>query len=93
MRLPWHRSDITKLDGFYYDVNADYDFKLGPGRLKLIGLRHLDHEPIIETLIDSYHRRLARQRHPLHPQFAHRRNDRPRRIWLENRQERLAGDV
>jgi hypothetical protein len=51
---PWHRSDLTKLDGWYYDVNADYDFKLGPGRLKLIGLRHLDHEPVIETLIDSY---------------------------------------
>jgi hypothetical protein len=50
----WHRSDITKLDGFYYDVNADYDFKLGPGRLKLIGLRHLDHEPVVETQIDSY---------------------------------------
>jgi hypothetical protein len=51
---PWHRSDITKLDGFYYDVNADYDFKFGPGRLKLIGLRHLDHEPIVETQIDSF---------------------------------------
>ena len=49
-----HRSDISKLDGFYYDVNADYEFKLGPGRLKLIGLRHLDHEPLIETQIDSF---------------------------------------
>jgi len=43
---PSHRSDIMTLNGFYYDVNADYEFKLGPGRLKLIGLRHLDHEPI-----------------------------------------------
>ncbi|MEO6225010.1 MAG: TonB-dependent receptor [Sphingomicrobium sp.] len=50
----WHRSDIQKLDGFFYDVNADYEFKLGPGRLKLIGLRHLDHEPVIETQINSY---------------------------------------
>ena len=49
-----HRSDITRLDGFYYDVNADYEFKFGPGRLKLIGLRHLDHEPLIETQIDSF---------------------------------------
>ena len=46
--------DVVKLDGFYYDVNADYEFKLGPGRLKLIGLRHLDHEPLIETQIDSF---------------------------------------
>jgi hypothetical protein len=44
----------VKLDGFYYDINADYDFKLGPGHLKLIGLRHLDHEPIVETQIDSF---------------------------------------
>ena len=51
---PSHRSDIMTLNGFYYDVNADYEFKLGPGRLKLIGLRHLDHEPIAETLIDTF---------------------------------------
>jgi len=51
---PSHRSDIVKLDGFYYDINADYDFKLGPGRLKLIGVRHLDHEPLIEKQIDSF---------------------------------------
>jgi len=49
-----HRRDVVKLDGFYYDINADYDFKLGPGRLKLIGLRHLDHEPLIETQVDSF---------------------------------------
>ena len=72
MAAPWHRSDISKLDGFYYDVNADYDFKLGPGRLKLIGLRHLDHEPIVETQIDSFTDGSPDDRHPLHPQFAHR---------------------
>ena len=49
-----HRRDVVKLDGFYYDINADYDFKFGPGRLKLIGLRHLDHEPLIETQVDSF---------------------------------------
>ncbi|QIK78762.1 TonB-dependent receptor [Sphingomonas piscis] len=37
----------TKLSGWYYDVNGDYEFALGPGRLKLIGVRHFDHEPII----------------------------------------------
>jgi hypothetical protein len=35
-----------KLDGWYYDINADYDFAVGPGRLKLIGVRHWDKEPI-----------------------------------------------
>ena len=43
------RSRLTKvkLDGWYYDVNADYEFAVGPGRLKFIGLRHFDHEPVI----------------------------------------------
>jgi outer membrane receptor for ferrienterochelin and colicins len=36
-----------KLNGWQYDVNADYSFALGPGRLKLIGVRHFDHEPIV----------------------------------------------
>ncbi|HYI43375.1 MAG TPA: TonB-dependent receptor, partial [Sphingomicrobium sp.] len=27
----------TELDGWYYDINADYEFAFGPGRLKLIG--------------------------------------------------------
>ena len=44
----------TKLDGWYYDVNADYEFRLGPGRLKLIGLRHFDHEPLIQTQITRF---------------------------------------
>ena len=39
------RTIQTKLDGWYADVNADYEFALGPGRLKLIGLQHRDHEP------------------------------------------------
>ena len=39
----------VELDGWYYDVNADYEFALGPGRLKLIGLRHWDKEPVVTT--------------------------------------------
>lgn len=41
----------SRLDGFYYDISGDYDFRLGPGRLKLIGVRHFDHEPIVQTQI------------------------------------------
>ena len=44
----------TKLSGWYYDVNADYEFRLGPGRLKLIGLRHFDHEPLIQTQVTTF---------------------------------------
>lgn len=43
-----------KLDGWYYDVNADYEFALGPGRLKLIGVRHFDHEPVITRQTTVY---------------------------------------
>ncbi|MBB4839684.1 hypothetical protein HNP52_002753 [Sphingomonas kyeonggiensis] len=43
-----------RLNGWFYDVNADYEFALGPGRFKIIGLRHFDHEPVISTQIDSF---------------------------------------
>lgn len=45
------RTTETELDGWYYDINADYEFALGPGRLKLIGLRHFNHEPLVTTQI------------------------------------------
>ena len=45
------RSTVTELTGWYYDVNADYEFALGPGRLKLIGLRHWDKEPLVTTQV------------------------------------------
>jgi hypothetical protein len=44
----------TKLSGWYYDINADYEFALGPGRLKLIGVRHFDHEPIITRQVTTF---------------------------------------
>ena len=50
------RARITqgKLAGYYYDVNADYEFALGPGRLKMIGVRHYDHEPFTTTQVNSF---------------------------------------
>jgi len=33
--------------GFSYDVNGDVSLPLGPGRLKLIGLRHFEHAPAL----------------------------------------------
>jgi hypothetical protein len=52
------RTDVQHLNGYFADINADYEFALGPGRLKLIGIRHWDHEPIVTTDIlrfDSTH--------------------------------------
>ena len=51
-----HRARVTgtELDGWYYDISGDYDFVLGPGRLKLIGLRHFDHEPLVTTQVTRF---------------------------------------
>jgi len=43
------RTDVEQLAGYMGDVNGDYEFALGPGRLKLIGLRHWEHQPLVTT--------------------------------------------
>jgi hypothetical protein len=48
------RSTITKLDGYFLDWNGDYEFALGPGRLKTIGLYHFEHEPLVTTQVLSF---------------------------------------
>jgi len=48
------RNTVQKLDGWQYDINGDYEFALGPGRLKIIGLQHRDHEPIVTTQITHF---------------------------------------
>jgi hypothetical protein len=45
------RTNVEKLNGYYADINADYEFALGRGRLKMIGVRHWEHEPLFETQI------------------------------------------
>jgi len=49
-----NRTNETSLAGYTADVNGDYEFALGPGRLKLIGLRHWEHEPLINTDITRF---------------------------------------
>ena len=44
----------VKLDGYHADINADYEFALGPGRLKMIGLRHWEHAPEVDTSVLSF---------------------------------------
>ena len=45
------RNNDVHLDGYYADINGDYEFALGPGRLKLLGVRHWEHSPRITTQI------------------------------------------
>ena len=40
--------------GFEYEVGGDYQFALGPGQLKLIGLRSYGHEPMTSTAIVNF---------------------------------------
>ncbi len=37
----------SRTSGFSYDVNGDVSLPLGPGRVKLIGLRHFEHAPFL----------------------------------------------
>jgi len=44
----------TTNTGYVFDANADYEFAFGPGRLKVIGVRHFDHEPLVNTRVDTF---------------------------------------
>lgn len=48
------RTTRERTHGFNYEVGGDYAFRLGPGTLKLIGLRKFDHEPLRSTAIFRY---------------------------------------
>jgi hypothetical protein len=41
-------------DTWNYEISGDYEFALGPGRLKLIGLDRRSHEPYRQTVITVY---------------------------------------
>lgn len=41
-------------DSWNYELGGDYEFALGPGRLKAIGLRRFSHEPYFEEGITSF---------------------------------------
>ncbi len=48
------RTTTNELEGYYVDFSGDYSFKLGKGTLKLIGLRHFDHEPVDTVQITEF---------------------------------------
>ena len=45
------RRFTESLAGYQGDINGDYDLAVGPGRLKFIGLRHWEHQPLVTTNI------------------------------------------
>ncbi|MDO9370756.1 MAG: TonB-dependent receptor plug domain-containing protein [Sphingopyxis sp.] len=45
------RTVYENADSWNYEVSGDYQFGLGPGKLKLIGLRRFSHEPYRQEII------------------------------------------
>ncbi|MXO75723.1 TonB-dependent receptor plug domain-containing protein [Altererythrobacter aerius] len=37
-----------------YEIGGDYEFGVGPGRLKLIGLRQFSHEPYLQEVVSDF---------------------------------------
>lgn len=48
------RTVRTQLNGYTGDSNGNYEFALGPGRLKLIGVHHWEHAPEVDTSITTF---------------------------------------
>ena len=41
-------------DSYAYEIGGDYEFGLGPGRLKLIGLNRFEHVPFSQDVVTSF---------------------------------------
>jgi hypothetical protein len=55
VRFPDRIRNVNQTEGGYgYEIGGDYEFKFGPGRLKLIALNRLDHVPTSQTLVTSF---------------------------------------
>ena len=76
---------------YNYELGGDYEFGLGGGRLKLIGLSRFEHSPFRQTLIQTFADGRPHARPALHPGRRRDRDDRARRISLARRRRRLAG--
>jgi hypothetical protein len=48
------RSFIERNDTWNYEIGGDYEFGLGPGKLKAIGLRRFSHEPYLQETITAF---------------------------------------
>ncbi|WP_338425796.1 TonB-dependent receptor plug domain-containing protein [Sphingopyxis kveilinensis] len=47
------RTVYENADSWNYEISGDYQFGLGPGKLKLIGLRRFSHEPYRQEIITT----------------------------------------
>ena len=47
------RTAYENADSWNYEVSGDYQFGLGPGKLKLIGLRRFSHEPYVQEIVTN----------------------------------------
>lgn len=47
------RTVYSNADSWNYEISGDYQFGLGPGQLKLIGLRRFSHEPYRQEIITT----------------------------------------
>ena len=48
------RAFRERVGGYNYEIGGDFEFRLGPGRLKLIGLDRFEHEPYSQQSIFTY---------------------------------------
>jgi hypothetical protein len=48
------RTVDQRADSWNYELGADYEFQLGAGRLKAIGLRRFAHEPFSQTVLVNF---------------------------------------
>lgn len=48
------RTVADRGEGWNYELGGDYEFALGPGRLKTIGLRRFNHQPYMQTVISTF---------------------------------------
>ncbi|RYD43712.1 MAG: TonB-dependent receptor [Sphingomonadales bacterium] len=49
------RTVYENSDSWNYEVSGDYQFGVGPGKLKLIGLRRFSHEPYAQEIVTTPH--------------------------------------
>jgi hypothetical protein len=77
-------------DGYNYEIGGDYEVALLGGRLKFIGLNRYSDRPFLANRADEFRRRCSGRRQPLCSGRGLQGAYRPRRISLEDWQDRLA---
>ncbi len=48
------RTVVQEVHGWEYEIGGDFEFALGPGRLKLIGLNQVEREPVDTTVVTAF---------------------------------------